>query len=72
MMREPDKVLAVGDLHGNGQYASLALEYAYRNGCNAIVQVGDFGRWVPGDATTRYLDTVQRGAEECLARSPAT
>ena len=63
-MKEPDKVLVVGDLHGSEHWAKMSLEYAARNGCNAIVQVGDFGRWIPNDATIRYLNTVQREADE--------
>lgn len=63
-MREPERVLAVGDLHGNAHAAQMSLEYARRNGCDAIVQVGDFGLWRNNDDTARYLGTVEREAAE--------
>lgn len=62
-MREPERVLAVGDLHGNTHAARMALEYADRNHCDAIVQVGDFGLWRDNDDTARYLDIIQETAD---------
>lgn len=63
-MPEPVKVLVVGDLHGNSVQAEQCCEYAARHGCDAIVQVGDFGFWVPGDSSVTYLKRVEKAARE--------
>lgn len=42
-MLEPKRILMLGDTHGNGPFTRSAIEYAAENGCDVIVQVGDFG-----------------------------
>lgn len=42
-MIEPKRILMLGDTHGNGPFTRAAIEYAAENGCDTIVQVGDFG-----------------------------
>ena len=38
-----DKVLLLGDIHGNKPAVRLAFQEARNNGCIAIIQLGDFG-----------------------------
>jgi hypothetical protein len=48
-MIEPTRILMLGDTHGNGPWTRWAIQYAAENGCDAIVQVGDFGHgWDAG------------------------
>lgn len=64
----PDKVAIAGDWHGNGSWAYNAITYASRKGADTIIHVGDFGHWVPGEATEEYLDTVEEACQDNLVR----
>lgn len=64
MLENPDIVLAAGDWHGNAQWAEACFQYAYKSGADAILHVGDFGMWVDGEWTDRYLARVERAAQE--------
>lgn len=63
-MNEPDRVLVAGDWHGDDRWAELCCQYAYKEGCDAIIQVGDFGFWTDNQWTQQYLDSVERAARE--------
>lgn len=54
-----ERALIAGDWHGDLMRALEVVEYAAKEGITAIVHVGDFGFWVPGLATTIYLDSVE-------------
>ncbi|WPH57826.1 hypothetical protein [Mycobacterium phage WXIN] len=43
MITEPKRIMCLGDTHGNTNWTAWAIEYAAENGCDAIIQVGDFG-----------------------------
>jgi predicted phosphodiesterase len=63
-MPEPRRVLVVGDLHGNTIQAEQCCDYAQRKGCDAVLQVGDFGFWTPGVDNLKYLKRVEKAAEK--------
>lgn len=56
---EPKKIMCAGDWHGNSAWATHCVSYAQERGVDAILQVGDFGWWLPGLATTMYLRDLQ-------------
>ena len=56
-MRQPKKIMMAGDWHGNTAWAIKAVYEAVNNGCDVIVQLGDFGIW-PGPGGKRYLDDL--------------
>jgi predicted phosphodiesterase len=60
MEPEPKRILAVGDTHGSSWVVVQAIEFAAANGCDAILQVGDWGHWVPGSGTKGFYTRVQR------------
>lgn len=62
--KDSNRVLIVGDLHGSIHYGRQSFEYAHRNDCDAIIQLGDCGVWVDCDSTDRYLDAIQCEATE--------
>ena len=55
-MIEPERVLVVGDLHGNTAYAKKVVDHA-AGAADAIVQVGDFG--VGWRGSDRFLDALE-------------
>lgn len=61
---DPARVLVCGDWHGDSHWVDLCCETASRTGADTIVQVGDFGFWVPGDRTDYFLNRVERGAQD--------
>lgn len=58
-MREPRRLLIAGDWHGHTRWAVDVVTYAWMQGCDAIIQLGDFGFWVDNDQTSRYLTSLQ-------------
>lgn len=64
MIREPNKLMIAGDWHGNWTWAVHAINYAHQNGADTILQLGDFGFWVPGGATANYLNKVEKALAE--------
>ena len=52
-----------GDWHGNRDWAEACFEAAARHGCDAVVQLGDFGLW-PGreDAWLDHVDGLAAAA----------
>lgn len=61
---DAERVLLAGDWHGNVGWAEDCLHAAAGAGCQAVLQLGDFGLW-PGreDAYLDRLDQVARSAE---------
>lgn len=56
------KVLFLGDSHGNTPFAIKAIAEAHRNGCDFVIQLGDFGVW-SGVGGVRFLDGVQEALD---------
>jgi len=52
------KILVSGDWHGHSSAAKACAKKAQQEGCDIIVQVGDFGFWPHTDPD--YVDTVSR------------
>lgn len=63
-MKDPTKILLAGDWHGNARWSVHAIEHARDKGADTIVQVGDFGYWIPGMSTTLFLRDVQVALEQ--------
>ena len=57
---DPDRVLAAGDWHGNSYRAGGVIHSAGMRDIPVVLQLGDFGFWVPGANTDRYLDILDR------------
>ena len=53
----PEKVLLVGDVHGQIRQLSRALDLAVDNDVKVVVQLGDFGIW-PGNSGAWFLRDV--------------
>lgn len=51
-MPEPTRLLIAGDWHGGQHWAVRAIKHAKKAGCDAILQVGDFGYWPAYDEFT--------------------
>ena len=60
----PDRIIAAGDWHGNAHRAYAVLRHAGIRQVPVVVHLGDFGFWVPGAETDRYLDTVEKACVE--------
>lgn len=60
MEPEPKRILAVGDTHGSSWVVIQAIEFAVANGCDTILQVGDYGFWLENADTAAFLKRVQR------------
>ena len=67
---EPSKLLIAGDVHGNERWVGSLCKLARRYGCDAILQLGDFGYWPHTTAGRRFLEHVEWHAErngvECV------
>jgi calcineurin-like phosphoesterase family protein len=55
---EPRRVLSVGDVHARGAWMEVVCAQAHRLGCEAILQLGDFGFWPHEDDGRAYLEVV--------------
>ena len=56
------RVLTAGDWHGNRDWATECFEVAAEEGCQAVLQLGDFGLW-PGREDA-WLDHIDHLAEQ--------
>lgn len=54
-----NKALVIGDVHGDTQWAQLMVQKARANGCDVILQLGDFGIW-PGAKGDKFLNHLNR------------
>lgn len=61
---DPKKVLVAGDTHGDSRHFAYLCMVARDNGCEVILQVGDFGFW-PKDRS--FYPRFHRTIEEQLA-----
>lgn len=57
----PSRLLLAGDWHGNREWAATCFATAAGEGCQAIVQLGDFGLW-PGREDS-WLDHLAQLAD---------
>lgn len=53
------KVLVVGDVHGNEKFWARACRVAAREGCEIVLQVGDFGYWEHYSHGARFLAVAE-------------
>ncbi len=60
----PDRVLLLGDTHGNSAFTCRAVDTARANGCPVVVQLGDFGFWAHTDDGVRFLADVARACDD--------
>ncbi|WP_436787475.1 metallophosphoesterase family protein, partial [Yinghuangia sp. YIM S10712] len=58
------RLLLVGDTHGNAGHLRRVLDVAAAAGIDRLFQLGDFGYWEHERSGVRFLDTVQRYADE--------
>lgn len=58
---DPDRVLLVGDSHGNAAFMRAACNRAAQLGIPVLLQLGDFGLW-PGVSGNEFLAEVGRAA----------
>lgn len=67
---EPSKLLVAGDVHGNERWIGSLCKLARRYGCDAILQLGDFGYWPHTGEGRRFLEHVdwhaERNGVECV------
>lgn len=64
MLNEPTKLAIVGDWHSNTHWAVSCFKWAKRNGADALLQVGDFGFWRPGEDTQDHLDAISGASRQ--------
>ena len=57
------RVLVAGDWHGNAAWAATCCRLASRHGCEAMLQLGDFGIWEPR-RTEDFLDRIEEAASK--------
>lgn len=55
---DPEALMLVGDWHGNDVWAGRVIAHAADRGIDTILQLGDFGYWLDGRDTDRYLAGV--------------
>ncbi len=67
-MKDPGRILLVGDLHANTRAAHEAIDHADALRADLILQVGDFGFWPRGRVGQAYLREVE--ARLAAARIP--
>lgn len=67
---EPRRVLLAGDVHGNSRWVGTLCKLARIHGCDAILQLGDFGYWPHTADGRQFLEHVDWHAErndiECI------
>lgn len=61
---DPARVLVAGDWHGNTHRGVGVIQSAGIRGIPVVLQLGDFGFWVPGANSDAYLDTLNAACEE--------
>lgn len=57
------KLLIAGDTHSNLGWTSRLIDFASENGCDKIVQLGDFGFWPNEYLGKVFLHAVSRSAQ---------
>jgi hypothetical protein len=57
-MPEPKKLMIAGDWHGNIGWAVDVVDHAAEQGCDTILQLGDFGYWTDTPPTAHYLRSL--------------
>lgn len=55
----PDRVMLAGDWHANTAWATSLVLSAGHRGIPVLLQLGDFGFWVPGRGRDDYLDAIE-------------
>lgn len=55
----PGTVMLAGDWHGNTGWATSLIASAGIRDIPVVLQLGDFGYWVPGRRTDTYLDAIE-------------
>lgn len=55
-----DKIMLLGDAHGNDRWTCAVIDQAHRLGVDGILQLGDFGYWPHDDWGKRFLDWVEQ------------
>lgn len=61
---DPPKVLLAGDWHSNTPRAIDLIRVARAKGCTVVLQLGDFGFWVPEPRTANHLDRIDAACVE--------
>lgn len=59
---EPERVLIAGDVHGNVSWFRHLCDVALEQGCDAVLQLGDFGFWPHVSTGRRFQDEASRHA----------
>lgn len=59
-MTGPERVLLVGDLHGNTAASLAAIDHAARLGADVILQLGDLGFWPRSEKGRSFLAKVEK------------
>lgn len=59
---DPTRILVAGDVHGNSAWMHTLCDMAQQHGCDAILQLGDFGFWPKDPEVGRFIDGVSRDA----------
>lgn len=52
-MPEPTRLMLAGDWHGDATWAEIMLDRAKKAGCDAVLQLGDWGYWPRYEEFTR-------------------
>ncbi len=60
---DPKRILLAGDVHGNSRWMGTLCKLARRLGCDAILQLGDFGYWPHTADGLKFLSQVTLHAE---------
>jgi hypothetical protein len=56
---EPQRVMFLGDVHGQDRWVGHAIKVAAREKAQVVVQLGDFGYWEHQRSGVTYLDAVE-------------
>ena len=62
MSTSDPKVALIGDLHGNAVAGATLIRQAALDGCESVVQLGDFGYW-HGERGRNFLSQINAEAE---------
>jgi calcineurin-like phosphoesterase family protein len=57
---EPERLLLAGDVHGHTAQVDYLVRVAKRQGCQLVVQIGDFGPWTHQHEGQVFLKKVTR------------
>lgn len=62
-VENPERVLLLGDLHGEHGWLKMAARAAVENDCPVILQLGDFGFWPHYGSGKHFLKNVEQTLE---------